>query len=277
MTYETSKPRASSQAEMATLLVSAYTAAKTTEIAQSNQALVQNTNELLEIGKRMERSQANASRLFESIDFGIRNLEISAKETEKQAERATQLQEKMYLQQAFTVKRDKWRDERDQLEKQIAQEERAYEQNLKDLLHRFSRRLQLLSDSEMTTLELFFYTKQMLHTVEGIPADHLKDISDKKYRDEVEDELKLATTGYYAELNEQDISDLAMITEIERVDENQKASKLLALIEKKLGRFSKLNDLQLKVMKFESDGISEADFLEFEGLCAELEKDLLKR
>jgi len=277
LTYETSKPRASSQAEMATLLVSAYTAAKTTEIAQSNQALVQNTNELLEIGKRMERSQANASRLFESIDFGIRNLEISAKETEKQAERATQLQEKMYLQQAFTVKRDKWRDERDQLEKQIAQEERAYEQNLKDLLHRFSRRLQLLSDSEMTTLELFFYTKQMLHTVEGIPADHLKDISDKKYRDEVEDELKLATTGYYAELNEQDISDLAMITEIERVDENQKASKLLALIEKKLGRFSKLNDLQLKVMKFESDGISEADFLEFEGLCAELEKDLLKR
>ena len=251
------KPPKSSSAEKANLIVAAYAAkqARATALAaaesarsnraieqntrammQSNQAIAQNTSQMVEIGKKMELAQANAAKLLESVDFGVRNLEQITKDTNDKLKRSNDIAEQNLLQNTLANERAEWRDQRDRLEKQIEEEERAYEQSLKDILHRFSRRVQLLGESGMTRLELYFFTKQMLETVEGISADLLKDITDKQYRDEVEDQLREAISSFYEEMDEQDLSDLSVVAQIEKTDENEKASKLLDSLQKKLDR-----------------------------------------
>ena len=82
---------------------------------------------------------------------------------------------------------------------------------------------------------------------------------------------------YYDGMNEQDRSDLAAIEEIERTDENEKASKLLASLEKKLDRLSKLRDLHSTMMGFGSGRMDRKSYRDFEAMCVDVEKELQKR
>jgi hypothetical protein len=249
----------------------------TRAMMHSNSEIARNTSQMVEISKRMESAQLKSAGLLESVDFGVRNLEQSTKDVNIKLERLIDAGERKELKDDLQRETDNWRYERDRLEEQIVKEEKEHEQSLKDLLHQFSRRLQLISELEMTNLEFYFFTKQMLETVQDIPADLLKEIQDKQFRDQVEDELRIATNKFYDCMHEQDRSDLAAIEDIERTDENEKASKLLASLEKKLDRLSTLRDLQSKMMKFASGRMDRKAFRDFEVMCVNVEKELQKR
>ena len=248
----------------------------TRAVMHSNREIAQNTNQMVEIGKKMEAAQSKSVALLDSVDLGVRNLEQTTKNINNQLKEANDIARQNFLQTKLANEREEWRDERDRLEKSVAAEKEAYEQSLRDLLYNFSRRLELISNLEMTNLEFYFFTKQMLETVEHISADLLKSIGDKQFRGQVEDDLRNATNKFYDGMDEQDRSDLAAIEEIERTDENEKATKLLASLEKKLDRVTKLRDLQFKMRGFASGRMDKKAFRDFEDMCVDFEKELQK-
>ena len=146
-------------------------AQNTRAMMHSNSEIARNTSEMVETGKRMEAAQLKQAALLESVDFGVRNLEQNTKDANIKLERLIDAGERRELKEDQQREKDNWRYERDRLEKEIEKQEREYEQSLKALLHQFSRRLQLISELEMTNLEFYFFTKQMLETVTNISAD----------------------------------------------------------------------------------------------------------
>lgn len=241
-----SKPRAS-DVEKANLAVSLYMAKQARNTAVSTEAIAKNTAESLAVNKQMLQAQAQTNRILDSIDYGVRNLEQSAIDINKKLAISNDFQEKQLLQQKLESDRVEWRDQRDQLEKQIEREIQETEQGIKNLLHCFDRRVQLLTEIAMSSLELYFFVDQMLQTTREISPNLLKDVSDKKYRDEVEDVLKVKCVELRDTFTDQDEADLKAIIEIEREDENADAAKFLKKIKGQLAFVQAFEALRQKL------------------------------
>lgn len=260
----------SSKAERAGVAIQAYSAMQLRSMAADSADMKKSLRDISETARNLEESQNRANGYLYSIDMGVRNLEQSALEANLLLTKSNDIAEQQLLQTKIANERDEWRDQRDQLQKQLEKEESEVVQQVKNILHLFDRRLQLLPAAGMTSLEIYFFAQQLLETVTEIAPDILPDISDKKYRDEVEDNIRLTIEKAKKDFSEQDKIDLVTIIEIEREDENVECAGFLSDVEAQLSLFVEVESITKKVSRYKS--LSNAVAKEFKNEISKLSK-----
>jgi hypothetical protein len=237
-------------------------------MAASSASMDKSLKDIASTSQHLVQAQRRANTYLDSIDLGIRNLEQSAVETNALLAKSNDISEQNLLQSRLAREREEWRDQRNELRLKLEKEEKEVEQSIKNMLHHFDRRVQLLPEAGMTNLEIYFFAQQMLDTVKEISPDILKDISDKKYRDQVEDTLRSTIDGVKASFSDQDSADLSSIVDIERVDENAQSIEFLDAIEKSLSVIDEVAAMKKKLSRYKS--LSSADLKDIKSKMAKI-------
>ena len=217
--------------------VQAYAARQT---AQMNEKLGSLTDSSLRIEGHLHRSNS----LLQTMNRGIEGIERQIQESNKQLQRTADASEKQLIHSQIESQKNDLRYEQEQREKAEQKAAQETEQNLKDILHQFNRRTQLLNEGSFTQLEKFFFLGQLKETVAAISGELLSQISDKQYRDETEDLVRNTLKEVEASLDSSDREDLKRIEDIEAIDENRVAENLLSQLENDLFFITELDDIQ---------------------------------
>lgn len=202
-----------------TALATSYTALKTKDIAEGQQ-------ELLKTTKDIEQSNIRQERLLKNIE----NInEASLKEQKQTNSTLDKLSKEIEAGNAHFIKID----ERDELRRKLDDEQKSQLKSCKHLAHVISNEVRKIDDIKLTKLEKYLKLKKLKEIIQFLTSDNFEEITDKDYLENTKEEIKNASKVVEEELSHQDKKDLDIINDIEEVNENEIAQKLLKEIEER--------------------------------------------
>ena len=255
MTEMTEFQRSQLRTQQFGLLVNAYATYKLrmveagirdtrTELQTANRHLSATNRNLENTNQHLEKANQNLNQLNSTasvlVDVSSQQLEVQAQisadtskllsleaeqlKVQKSSESEQKKQTKIaQLQLEETIARNQREEARYQEEKLESRRLRS----VKDAIHQLNQQVVLIREGDYTALERLFLINRLKTAVEFISAEDFYEISDKQYRVETENMIKRDALHYESELSQQDREDLIKLEELESVDENEIAAKLL--------------------------------------------------
>ena len=202
-----------------TALATSYTAFKTKDIAEGQQELIETT-------KAIERSNVNQERLLENIEKINKEQASLQKQTNHKLDGLQKTQDD----QLEHIKRVE--DER-KVRQEIDDEQKRQLKSCKHLAHIIRNEVRKIDDIKLTKLEKYLKLKKLKEIIQFLTSDNFEEISDKDYLELTKKDIENALKVIREELSQQDKKDLDIINDIEEVNENEIAHKLLKEIEER--------------------------------------------
>ncbi|MDB9861663.1 hypothetical protein OAC61_01395 [Gammaproteobacteria bacterium] len=202
-----------------TALATSYTAFKTKDIAEGQQELIETT-------KAIEQSNVNQERLLENIE----------KINKEQASLQKQTNHKLdNLQKTANdqLEHNRRVDEKREFRQEIDDEQKSQLKSCKHLAHIIRNEVRKIDDIKLTKLEKYLKLKKLKEIIQFLTSDNFEEISDKDYLEHTKEDIENALKVIREELSQQDKKDLDIINDIEEVNENEIAHKLLKEIEER--------------------------------------------
>ena len=221
-----------------TALATSYTAFKTKDIAEGQQHLIG-------ITKAIEMSNVRQERLLE-------NIETANKEQVRLQEKTNIRLDALIENQTNQLALYKMIEERKQLREELDDELKKQLSSCKQLAHVINNEIGQIDDNNLTKLEKYLKLKKLKEIIKFLSSESFEDITDKDYLQGTKKDIENAFKVAGEELSQQDIKDLDLINDIEEVDENKIAHKLLKEIEERELITSEIRELSEKVNHKES-------------------------
>lgn len=202
-----------------TALATSYTALKTRDIAEGQQ-------ELLETTKAIEQSNVKQERLLKNIE----KINEASLQEQKQTNRIlNKVNKSIEAGNAF----NRIVEERNELRRELDDEQKSQLKSCKHLAHIIRNEVRNIDDIKPTKLEKYLKLKKLKEIIQFLTSENFEEITDKDYLEDTKKEIKNASKVVEEELNHQDKKDLDIINDIEEVNENEIAHKLLKEIEER--------------------------------------------
>jgi hypothetical protein len=204
-----------------TALATSYSAIKIKDIAEGQQELIRTT-------KDIELSNVRQEKLLE-------NIEATNKEQAGLQKQTNQKLDTVIENQNIWLEHEKRHEQKNQLK------------SCKHLAFIIKEEVSEIDDTNLTKLEKYLKLKKLKKIIQFLSSDSFEETRDKEYLRDTKKDLENAFKVAEKELSQQDMKDLELINNIEEVDENEIAHKLLKEIEERELTSSEIRKLSEKV------------------------------
>ena len=212
-----------------TALATSYSAIKIKYIAEGQQELIRTT-------KDIELSNVRQEKLLE-------NIEATNKEQAGLQKQTNQKLDTVIENQNISLEREK----REELRQKLEDEQKNQLKSCKHLAFIIKEEVSEIDDTNLTKLEKYLKLKKLKKIIQFLSSDSFEETRDKEYLRDTKKDLENAFKVAEKELSQQDMKDLELINNIEEVDENEIAHKLLKEIEERELTSSEIRKLSEKV------------------------------
>ena len=205
-----------------TALATSYTAFKTKDIAEGQQELIETT-------KAIERSNVNQERLLENIEKINKEQASLQKQTNHKLDKLIKNTDDL----VDEARQARQLDEKREIKQELDDEQKSQLKSCKHLAHIIRNEVRKIDDIKLTKLEKYLKLKKLKEIIQFLTSDNFEEISDKDYLEHTKKDIENALKVIREELSQQDKKDLDIINDIEEVNENEIAHKLLKEIEER--------------------------------------------
>jgi hypothetical protein len=219
-----------------TALATSYSAIKIKDIAEGQQELIRTT-------KDIELSNVRQEKLLENIEATNKEQAGLQKQTNQKLDTVIENQN-IWLEHE---KRREKREKREELRQKLEDEQKNQLKSCKHLAFIIKEEVSEIDDTNLTKLEKYLKLKKLKKIIQFLSSDSFEETRDKEYLRDTKKDLENAFKVAEKELSQQDMKDLELINNIEEVDENEIAHKLLKEIEERELTSSEIRKLSEKV------------------------------